>query len=197
MALEEKLQCEECNVDPISQFLCLCLNCICLIDLNNSAFEFSSISLTGRPVLITGHIFYCDYKFKWERQREGEKKGNFLTRVSDNSWDDGWNDGQSDKIYMGACCCQSLQDHPVKLAFEHRERRKTPITFLMSAWIINISEKSKIASFTLMRYLQKVLIVIILEKIGSLFLFSFFPPSLFQNARLHLIISNVVRSSGN
>lgn len=74
MALEEKLEREECNFDHISQFSCLCLNCICLIDLNNSGFEFCFISLTGRPILITGNIFYCDYKFRQERKRIG----NFL-----------------------------------------------------------------------------------------------------------------------
>lgn len=53
-----------------------------------------------------------------------------------------------------SCCSQSLHDHHVRS--------------LMTAQVISIGEKSTITLFTLMRYL-KVLIVIILEKIGSLF----------------------------
>lgn len=152
VALWEKWECEGNNFDHIWEFLfCLCLNCTCSIDLNNSSFEFSFISLTDRFIIITGHVFYCDYKFKQESEGEREKKGNL------------WRISKRVSCLKRFLFTRSLvvANHFRTTAYfwrhdgETRWERKTPNTLLMRAQIISITEKSKITSITLMRCLRK------------------------------------------
>lgn len=68
----------KCNFDHISHFFCLCLNCICSMDLNNSRFEFGFIS--DSPIIIRGHIFYCDCRFNDERTERETSQGGWTMR---------------------------------------------------------------------------------------------------------------------
>lgn len=125
------------------------------MDLNNSSFEFSFISLTGRLILIMGYIFYCDYKFK-----EGRTKRKLSASSSLNDF-------------------QSWGSHSIwkdeALLLPVTSRSSCTVGSLMTAQIISISEKSKITLFTLMRYLKNL----DCDHFGEDW-FSFFP-----NARLH------------
>lgn len=116
----------ECNFDQISEFFCFCLNCVCSIDLNNSSFEFSFISLTDGPIIITGHEFIVmtnSSERETERGREGEKKRKLSTSISDD-----FQNGRTD--WKDPCLHKVLllpitSGPPWKATFDHARREKS------------------------------------------------------------------------